>query len=231
MPHICLRTPYTSVLRYICLLTPYTSHRCLTYVFWHPTQVCCDTYVFWHPTQAIHASHMSSDTLHKCVAMFSVQIRRQFKALSRGRLRSSIYLRWHPTHMSSDTLHISLMCFVILKKYVGCQTPHICLLTPYIFLHISFMCFVMFDCRCWVGVNWCMKSMKSIVEEPFTLIYTYADTLYMPHICLLTPYIWVLWCFRCWLGINCCIKSIVEGPFTLIYIYAGELYPVRMPYS
>jgi len=27
------------------------------------------------------------------------------------------------------------------------------------------------------------------------------------------------------IGINCCIKSIVEGPFTLIYIYAGELYP------
>ena len=27
------------------------------------------------------------------------------------------------------------------------------------------------------------------------------------------------------IGVNCCVKSIVEGPFTLIYIYAGELMP------
>ena len=47
----------------------------------------------------------------------------------------------------------------------------------------------------------------------------YADTLSMPHTCLLTPYICVLSYFQCWVGIHSCIQSIVKGPFTLIYIF------------
>ena len=40
-----------------------------------------------------------------------------------------------------------------------------------------------------------------------------------------SSYTYVTSSYTQFIGVNCCVKSIVEGPFTLIYIYAGELMP------